>query len=156
MGGGAAGSGSSCVCPRAVHGRASCTALPRASCRPPETGNQLFGTTAPESTLNPVVICLCRRWGGPAPSLRAPISPAVDRLAFFCKFAESAANRDHPPLTDEILPRFIGLNIEHQRRKLDRVNQPILFRQDIQNAALNNAGASAHDKCSDLRTMVKS
>jgi hypothetical protein len=57
------------------------------------------------------------------------VPPEIDHLTFLCKFTEGTPNRDNLRIVDDGLPRVIGLNIEGERRKLDRVNQPVLTLQ---------------------------
>jgi len=57
------------------------------------------------------------------------VPPEVDHLTFLCEFTEGTPNRDNLRIGDDGLPRVIGLNIEGERRKLDRVNQPVLTLQ---------------------------
>src|SRR3954453_23954845 len=96
----------------------------------------------PEGILNPVVICLCRRWGSPAPAAIAPVPPTIDCLALHRVLTEGTPNRDNLRIVGDVLSRVIGLNIEGARRKPDRVDQPILLCQDLQKASLHGTGAS--------------
>jgi hypothetical protein len=105
-----------------------------------------------EGSFAPLSISLGCGGIGPAAAAITPMPPEVDRLAFLCEFAERTPYRDKLRILDGALPRLIRLNVVDVRRKLERVDQPILLCQDLQKAALHGARASAHKRYDPLRS----
>jgi hypothetical protein len=109
-----------------------------------------------EDSFDPLAVSLSCGGAGPAAAAITPVPPEGDYLTCLCEPSESATDRGRLRIVGDALPCRIGLNIEGEHRKFDRVDRPVLLCESIQKTPLHGTRPSTHDKCSDLRTIVRS